>query len=89
MQKKKNWNLFGSGSGSGSIIPEADPKHYWPTLVLQEEEEKVPEPEVEKTGTGSSAIEVDDAEDVELVSNGDRKRPADNTNGQPKPKKAK
>ena len=56
---------------------------------MQEEEEKVPEPEVEKTGTGSSAIEVDDAEDVELVSNGDRKRPADNTNGQPKPKKAK
>jgi len=58
-------------------------------LKPKEEEEKVPEPEVEKTGTGSSAIEVDDAEDVELVSNGDRKRPADNTNGQPKPKKAK
>jgi len=59
-------------------------------LKPKEEEEKAPEPELEKTGTGSSAIDVDDAEDVELVSNGDRKRPAaDDTNGQPKPKKAK
>ena len=36
IKNKKNLNLFGSGSrtgpGSGSIIPEADPKH-WKVVV--------------------------------------------------------
>jgi len=57
-------------------------------LQPKEEEKKEPEPEAPKNGNKESAIDVE-AEDVEVVSNGDKKRPADESNGQPKAKKAK
>jgi len=57
-------------------------------LQPKEEEEKKPEPEVAKNGNKESTIDVE-AEDVEVVQNGDRKRPADDLNGEPKAKKAK
>merc|ERR1719447_1015268 len=51
--------------------------------------EAEPEPEVEKnSGNKESAIDVE-AEDVEVVANGDRKRPAEESNGQPLSKKTK
>jgi len=53
------------------------------------EEEKKPEPEVEKkTGNKETAIDVE-AEDVEVLANGERKRPAGESNGQPKSKRPK
>jgi len=53
------------------------------------EEEKKPEPEPEKkTGNKETAIDVE-AEDVEVLANGERKRPAGESNGQPKAKRPK
>jgi len=54
----------------------------------EDEEKKEPEP-VKETGNKDSAIDVADTDDVEVVSNGDRKRPADDTNGVHKAKKQK
>ena len=60
-------------------------------LKPKEEEpakEKTPEPAA--AGARDKEINVEDSEDVECVSNGDRKRPAaDDSNGQPESKKAK
>lgn len=54
----------------------------------EEEPAKEAEP-VKETGNKDSAIHVAENDDVEVVSNGDRKRPADDTNGVHKAKKQK
>lgn len=52
---------------------------------LVPKEEKAPEPEPEKPSTTNAEINVEE-QDVEVVSNGDKKRPAEESNGQPKKK---